>query len=177
MRRILALAAAVGMAAALLSCGGATEPKAWTQQVCQALTPWRAQITQLNTQAAAQMRAATSPSQARDSILGLLDGARTATETARSRVSAAGVPDVKGGKEAAAKLVAALAGVRDAYTKARQTVGGLRTDPPQPFYDGVVAAMDTLNQEYAKSGVDTAALGSDELAKDFGEAAACTASS
>jgi hypothetical protein len=177
MRRILALAAAVGMAAALLSCGDATEPKAWTQQVCQALTPWRAQITQLNTQAAAQMKAATSPSQARDSILGLLDGARTATETARSRVSAAGVPDVKGGKEAAAKLVAALAGVRDAYTKARQTVAGLRTDPAQPFYDGVVAAMNTLNQEYAKSGVDAAALGSDELAKDFGEAAACTASS
>jgi hypothetical protein len=177
MRRILAVAAAIGVAAALLSCGGATEPKAWTQQVCQALTPWRTQITQLNTQAAAQMKGATSASQARDSILGLLDGARTATETARTRVAAAGAPDVKGGKDAAAKLVAALAGVRDAYTRARQTVAGLKTDPPQPFYDGVVAAMNTLNQEYAKSGVDVAALGSDELAKDFGEAAACTASS
>jgi hypothetical protein len=177
MRRILASAAAIAMAAALLSCSGATEPKAWTQQVCQALTPWRAQITELNTRTTAQMKAATSPGQARDSILGLLDGARNATETARSRVAAAGVPDVKGGKDAAAKLVTALAGVRDAYAKARGTVAGLKTDPPQQFYDGVVAAMNTLNQEYAHAGVDVAALGSDELAKDFGEAAACTASS
>jgi hypothetical protein len=181
MRRILASAAALGMAAALLStalsCAGPTEPKTWTDRVCQALTPWRSQITELNGHAQAQLKAATSPAQARDGILHLLDGAQKASETARSKVAAAGVPDVKGGKEAADKLVKALAAVRDAYAKAQHAVGGLRTDPPDAFYAGVVAAMGTLNQEYARAGVDTDALGSAELAKDFDEAPACRASS
>jgi hypothetical protein len=158
MRRILASAAAIGMAAALLSCAGPTEPKAWTDRVCQALTPWRSQITELNSQAAAQMKTATSAVQARDSIMRLLDGAQKSTESARSKVAAAGVPDVKGGKDAAARLVNALAAMRDAY-------------------DGVVAAMGTLNQEYAKAGVGTDALGSAELTKDFDEAAGCRANS
>ncbi len=177
MRRILASAAVVLATAALLSCGGATEPKAWTDQVCQALTPWRSEITSLNTQAAAQLKQATSPVQARDSIMGLLDGARKSTESARSRIAAAGVPDVKGGKEAAGRLVAALAGVRDAYAEAQNTIGGLKTDPADTFYSGVVSAMGTLGQEYAKAGVDTDALGSADLARDFDEAPACRASS
>lgn len=177
MRRFLASAAALLMAAALLSCSGPTEPKAWTDQVCQALTPWRSEITALNTQAQAQLKTATSPAQTRDSIIHLLDGAKNSTETARSRVAAAGVPDVKGGKDAAKRLVGALAAVRDAYAKASHTIGALKTDPADAFYTGVVGAMGTLNQEYAQSGVDADALGSTELAKDFNEASACAASS
>jgi hypothetical protein len=177
MRRFLASAAAFVVAAALLSCSGATEPKAWTDQVCHALTPWRSEITALNGQAQAQLKAATSPAQTRDSIMPLLDGAQKSTETARSRVAAAGVPGVKGGKDAANRLVTALAAVRDAYAKARNAIGARKTDPADVFYAGVVTAMGTLNQEYAQSGVDADALGSTELAKDFDEAPACTASS
>lgn len=177
MRRFLASAAAFVLAASLLSCSGATEPKAWTDQVCHALTPWRSEITALNTQAQTQLKTATSPAQARDSVMHLLDGAQKSTENARSRVAAAGVPDVKGGKDAANRLVSALASVRDAYAKASHAIGALKTDPADAFYAGVVTAMNTLNQEYAKSGVDADALGSTELAKDFDEASACAASS
>ncbi len=177
MRRFLASAATFVLAAALLSCSSATEPKAWTGQVCQALTPWRSEISALNAQAQAQLKAATSPAQARDSIVHLLDGAQKSTESARSRVAAAGVPDVKGGKDAANRLVSALASVRDAYAKASRAIGALKTDPADAFYAGVVNAMGTLNQEYAQSGVDADALGSTELAKDFDEAPACAASS
>jgi hypothetical protein len=178
MRRILASAAAFGALAALLACGGgAVEPKTWTNQVCQALTPWWSEITTLNTQATDQMKTATTPAQAREDILRLLDGAQRSTETARSRVEAAGVPDVAGGREDAGRMVTALARMRDAYGKARQAIGALDTGRADAFYPGVVAAMDTLNREYAQAGVNRDNLGSAELRTDFGEAQACAASS
>jgi hypothetical protein len=174
MRRVLASIIAVGLAGALAACGGhRVEPKSWTGQVCQALSPWRQQINTLNAQAGTQMKSATTPVQTRDNLLRLLDGARQASEDARVKVVAAGVPDVKDGKAIADKFVAALASVRDAYAKAQHTLQGLPTGGAGAFYDGVAAAMDTLTKEYAQAGLDTGTLASAELRKDFDEVPAC----
>ena len=88
-----ALVALVLAAVVLTGCGGGGVPhRTWVTSVCQALTPWRDRITALNGQAATQMKSATTPAQTRANLLSLLDGARQATEDARARVAAAGVP-------------------------------------------------------------------------------------
>jgi hypothetical protein len=175
MRRVLASLATLSVVVAIGACGGsdATPPKAWATRVCQALSPWRSQIAQLNSQAATQMKDATTPVQTRDNMLQLLDGARGSTEAARLKVVAAGVPDVDGGKVIADRFVTGLAHVRDAYAKARGTVAGLPTGAPTTFYDGLTAAVNTLDKEYSQAGLNTGELASVELRKDFDDVPEC----
>ncbi|WP_203916099.1 hypothetical protein [Rugosimonospora africana] len=168
MRRMLASLAAFGVVATVAACGSdATPAKTWATEVCRALSPWRASISQLNSQAAAQMKDAKTPVQTRDNMIRLFDGARDSTESARVKVAAAGVPDVDGGKVIANRFVSALAHVRDAYDKAHHTVAALPTSQPKPFYDGVAAAVGTLDKEYSQAGLNTGALTSTELREEF----------
>jgi hypothetical protein len=175
MRRVLASLAAVGVLVVLGACGtDTTPPKTWATRVCQALSPWRSRIAQLNSQAATQMKGATTPAQTRDNMLQLLDGARQSTETARARVVAAGVPDVQGGKVIANQFATGLIRVRDAYAKAHGTVQGLATANPGTFYDGVTTAISTLDKEYSQvTGLSTTEVPSSELRRDFDAVPEC----
>lgn len=178
-RALLRLALLPVLAAGLLSgvagCGHGhgVKPRTWAGDVCQALTPWRAQITTLNAQAAQDMGAASNPQQTRDSLVKLLSGAQTASEQARAEVERAGAPDVTDGDAIAARFVRALAQVRDAYAKAQQSIEALPLEPAKAFYDGVAQAIDTLNTEYAAAGVNTTTLASEPLRKEFDEVPAC----
>jgi hypothetical protein len=169
-----ALVPLVLTALVLAGCGGGGVPhRTWVTTVCQTLSPWRDRITALNGQAAEQMKSATTPAQTRDNLLRLLDGARQATEDARAKVAAAGVPDVHDGSAIEQRFVAALAAARDAYAKARQGIQDLSDRDETAFYAGVKAAMDRLNKDYAQAGVDTGKLASADLRKDFDEVPAC----
>ncbi len=164
--------------AGLAGCGGGgdgVKPRVWAADVCQALTPWRAEITALNAQAAADTKAATNPAQTRESLVKLLSGARAASETARAKVESAGSPDVKDGLAIAARFVRALAQVRDAYAKAQQSIEALPVTPAKSFYDGVESAMNTLREDYAAAGVNTSNLASADLRESFDEVPACNA--
>lgn len=165
-------ALAVVLVAALAACGGGRPaPRAWAAQVCEALAPWRAEIGALTSSTQQQMTAQTTPAQAKENLVRLLGGAESASETARAGVADAGVPDVDGGDEVAGGFVASLSAVRDAYGKARRTIEGLDTGPA--FYDGVGAAVETLNREYEASALDTTALDSPELRQAFDEVPEC----
>jgi hypothetical protein len=158
----------------LAGCGGGGVPhRTWVTNVCQTLSPWRDRITALNGQAAEQMKTAKTPAQTRDNLLRLLDGARQATEDARAKVAATGVPDVPDGAAIEQRFVAALAAARDAYAKARQGIETLPQKDETAFYAGVKAAMDGLTKDYAQAGVDTGKLASADLKKDFDEVPAC----
>ncbi|HEX6500415.1 MAG TPA: hypothetical protein VF054_15500 [Micromonosporaceae bacterium] len=160
---------------ALAGCGThAVAPKSWVASVCRALTPWQQQIAQLTSQAQAAMAKATTPAETKTNLVRLLSGAEQASETARAKLAAAGVPDVQGGAVIAAEFTRSLAAVRDAYGKARRAVEAL--DPAMEasaFYDKVVAIWDTLNQEYSRSAVDTGKLSSTELRQAFDEVPEC----
>ncbi len=172
MRR--ALTPFVLLALAIAGCGApapsAVPHRTWVTSVCQALTPWRDRLTSLNEKTQQSLGTATTPAQTRDQLLGLLDGARQASEDARAKVAAAGVPDVRDGAAIAERFVNALASVRDAYGRARDSVKALSD---KDFYAQIGAAMTTLNDDYAKAGVDTAKLASADLRKDFDEVSAC----
>jgi hypothetical protein len=171
-----AKAAVVALLVIVLStsaCTSAITPSTWATSVCQALTPWRAEISTLNGNAQTEMAATRTPADTRTHILALLDGAAQATEKARSAVAAAGVPDVDGGAVIAQRFIAARAAVRDAYRSAEATVKALPTTEANAFYDGVGTAMTKLNADYANSGVDTNQLASQELQDDFGNVPAC----
>jgi hypothetical protein len=152
-------------------CGADPAPRAWAAAVCQALAPWRAEITDLAATTQQQMTAKTTPAQAKENLVRMLGGAETASETARVKVTEAGVPNVDNGEAVAQGFVGSLVAVRDAYGKARRAIEGLDTGPA--FYDGVEATVDTLNKEYDASALDTASLDSPELRAAFDEVPEC----
>ncbi len=172
------------MVALLTSCGrdagrGGTgdldgvPPREWAVAVCAALRPWTDQIATLTRQAQERLAAAAGPDEARASVLELLDGARQASATARDRVAAAGIPDIEQGERVAQEFLASLTAARDAYAAAHDEIESLSTADATAFYDGVEAAMQTLDQRYRQSAVDTSTLSSTELQRAFDEVPEC----
>ncbi|MDO3701591.1 hypothetical protein Q3W71_07850 [Micromonospora sp. C28SCA-DRY-2] len=154
-------------------CGGGPSARAWAASVCSALTPWRAEISKLTSSTDQQMTAQTTPAQAKENLVRLFGGAEQASETARRKVEQAGIPEAEHGAEVSAGFRTSLAKMRDAYGKARDTIDGLSTGQAGPFYDGVRAAVDTLNKEYDASALDTSRLNSEELKRAFAEVPEC----
>ncbi|MGS2615652.1 hypothetical protein ACVCAH_14185 [Micromonospora sp. LZ34] len=154
-------------------CGGGPSPRAWAASVCSALTPWRAEISKLTSSTNQQMTAQTTPAQAKENLVRLFGGAEQASETARRKVEQAGIPEAEHGAEVSAGFRTSLAKMRDAYGKARDTIDGLSTGQATVFYDGVRAAVDTLNKEYDASALDTSRLNSEELKQAFAEVPEC----
>jgi hypothetical protein len=173
MRARVAVLILIAVSFSIAACSSSIAPATWTASVCQALTPWRAQITTLNQNAQTEMASTHTPADTRTHILALLTGAVGATATARAAVAAAGVPDVDGGAVIEKRFVAALASVQQAYAQASTAVAALPITDANTFYDGVGAAMTKLNADYANSGVDTSHLASTELQADFDKVAAC----
>ncbi len=119
------------------------------------------------------MSSATTPTETKENLLAMLTGAEAASETARGRVAAAGLPDVTSGHHIADRFVAALAAMRDAYAKAHRSIQALDTSDPKAFYARVSAAMDTLLTEYRQGGLESAKGSSDELRRAFDEVPEC----
>ncbi|WP_433530953.1 hypothetical protein ACQPYA_02140 [Micromonospora sp. CA-263727] len=158
----------------LAACGSSgPSPRAWATSVCSALTPWRAEISKLTSSTNQQMTAQTTPAQAKENLVRLFGGAEQASETARRKVEQAGVPNVEHGAEVSAGFRTSLASMRDAYGRAGATIDGLGTGEATVFYDGVRAAVETLQQEYDASALDTTQLNSEELKRAFDEVPEC----
>jgi hypothetical protein len=171
MRRLGALTA---LAVLLLSgCAGGPPPRVWAASVCSALSPWRAELGNLTTKAQEQANAAPNSAQAKENLVRLFDGAQKSTEAARTKVEAAGVPDVDNGAKIAHSFVSTLAAVRDAYAHAKDGVTELGVDDPKSFSDGVASVLTTLSSEYSKSAADLTNLDSVELKKAFDEVPEC----
>ncbi|SIR24369.1 hypothetical protein [Micromonospora avicenniae] len=161
------------LALAVAGCGGGPSPRAWASSVCSALAPWRSEISRLTSSTDQQMTAQTTPAQAKENLVRLFDGAENASETARRQVEEAGVPEAEHGEEISAGFQSALGQMRDAYGRAADTIEGLSTGEPTVFYDGVRAAVETLNKEYDASTLDTSRLNSEELRQAFDEVPEC----
>lgn len=171
--RPVSLLLVVSLLAALGACSSDHAPRAWATAVCKVLAPWRTEIESLTTRTQQQMSAATTPAQAKENLVRLFGGAEEASDEARAGVEKAGVPDVEQGEEIAKSFTASLAGVRDAYGKARQNIEGLQTGVSKDFYAHVTTVVDTLNSDYAASELDTSKLSSVELKEAFDEVSEC----
>ncbi|MEH1055961.1 hypothetical protein V6U89_12200 [Micromonospora sp. CPCC 206171] len=158
---------------AVAACGGGPTPRAWAASVCEALTPWRAEISKLTSSTDQQMTAQTTPAQAKENLVRLFGGAADASETARRRVADAGVPETEHGAEISKGFQTTLEKVRDAYGRARDTIDGLGTGEATTFYDGVKATVETLTRDYDASALDTSRLNDQELKQAFAEVPEC----
>jgi hypothetical protein len=152
---------------------GDVAPKRWAQQVCTALTPWRAEIADLTTKAQEQLQSAKTASQTKTNIVDLLAGAETASEKARAGISVAGVPDVSGGNKVAQQFTASLSKARDAYGNAKRSVEALPTADAKAFYTSVGSAFAVLKEEYEQSAIDPRHVGPKDLQKAFNEVPEC----
>jgi hypothetical protein len=172
--RVRAWLAAAVVLVAVAGCGdGAVDPKTWARDVCTALKPWSSTISELTARTQQQMASVTTAQQARTSIVGLLDSEAKASEAARKKVVKAGIPDVDHGKRVAGQFTAALASARDAYATARDSIKQLSTSNATSFYDGVSAAIDTMNKQYDAGKLDTSKVKSEDLQHAFDEVPQC----
>ncbi|MBB5871324.1 hypothetical protein F4553_004703 [Allocatelliglobosispora scoriae] len=178
MRRLVSAGLKPSLALALLlaglgGCAGEPPPEVWAASVCSALTPWRTEINALTKRTQQQQEAAPNTAQAKENLTRLFASAETATESARSKVVAAGAPDVTDGPAIAASFVTSLAGVRDAYAHAKNGISAITATENKDFSDQVAAVLDTLNSEYAKTAPDLGKLQSVELREAFEEVPEC----
>jgi hypothetical protein len=157
----------------LPGCAKGPGARPWAASVCEALAPWRSEISALNSRAQQQMTAKTTPAQAKENLVRLFDGAQAASDKAKKGVAKAGVPDVAGGAGVARGFVDSLAAVRDAYAQAKKSIEGLGTGEAKGFYDGVSTVMATLDKEYQASALDTGSLSSPDLKRAFDEVPEC----
>ncbi|HEY3011076.1 MAG TPA: hypothetical protein VGJ63_23890 [Micromonosporaceae bacterium] len=154
-------------------CADGPAPNMWAASVCEALAPWRAEIAGLTARTQQQMTAKTTPAQAKENLVRLFAGAEAASEMARAKVARAGVPDATNGERVAHGFVTSLTAARDAYGRAKTAIEGLNTAQAKAFYDGVSGVLVTLNEEYARSALDTSNLDSPELKRAFDEVPEC----
>ncbi|GGK20661.1 hypothetical protein GCM10010124_11520 [Pilimelia terevasa] len=171
--RWLVAAVVAGWCAALSGCAGDPSATAWAASVCQALAPWRTEIGALTQRAQEQMKAATTPAQAKENLVRMFSEASAASERARAAVTRAGVPDVDQGQAVALRFDRTLLRMRDAYDAARREIDGLNTAAADPFYDGVAVAVSTLRREYDAGAMLTARVESPELKEAFDTAPQC----
>jgi hypothetical protein len=164
---LLALAVTLG------GCSSGPTPRAWAASVCIALAPWRSEIETLATRTQQQMTAETTPAQAKENLTRLFGGAESASERARAGVQKAGVPDVDRGEQVAESFTSSLSAMRDAYGRARASIGALATSPAKTFYTQVTTVVDKLNGDYRASELDTSKLDSKELKAAFDEVPEC----
>ncbi|WP_203926462.1 hypothetical protein [Virgisporangium ochraceum] len=177
-RTLLAVAAL--MLATSTACGGEDDADrgsvaaaTWAGAVCSALGPWRTEIDSLMTRAQQRMDSAANADQAKTGLLELLGGAENASEQARSKVAAAGVPDAENGRQAAKEFADTLRRTRDAYGKAKEKVTTLQTGDSTKFYDGVSAAFKELEKDYSAGALNLDKVKSKDLQKAFDEVEAC----
>jgi hypothetical protein len=171
--RPLAVLLIFALALPVAACSGEHGARAWAASVCTTLSPWRTEIGSLTTRAQQQMKAATTPGQAKENLSRLFAGAKDASEQARAGVIKAGVPDVDGGKKIADGFTGSLAAMRDAYGRAASGIDGLNTTPAKAFYEQVAKVVDQLNADYTASSLDTSKLNSQELKQAFDEVPEC----
>ena len=183
--RVLVVALTAALTAAVTAvlvtaCGGGSEDgdergdvaaTTWAERVCGALAPWRGEIDALMTRAQQRMDGAANAEQAKAGLLELLGGAERASEQARAKVAAAGLPDAVQGKRTATEFTDTLRRTRDAYGKAKTTVSNLPTVDQKAFYDAVGAAFGQLDRDYGEVNLDR--VNSPELQKAFDEVPAC----
>jgi len=174
------LAGLVLLVALVTACGepkdssrGDRAPEAWAGEVCTALTPWRSRINDLTVQAQQQMNVARTADQAKTGLVGLLSGAESASEEARGKIVAAGVPDASNGRQVATEFADALRRTRDAYANAKGSVTALPTADAKGFYAEVQKAFGQLETEYKAASVDPTKVNSAELKKAFDAVPAC----
>jgi hypothetical protein len=156
-------------------CGahGGVNAKSWARSVCEALRPWRTEISSLTTKAQQQLSTAKTAEQTKTNVVALLAGAEQSSEKARQGVTAAGVPDVDHGAEIAKQFALSLEKARDAYGHAKAGVASLPTKSAKTFYAGVKSTFDTLGDEYATSALDVGNVGSKDLQQAFDEVPEC----
>jgi hypothetical protein len=172
-RRSRGVVVALSAVLLLAGCSSNPAPRAWAAAVCQALTPWRAEIGTLTSRTQAQMDAKTTPVQAKENLVQLFGGAQTASEAARKGVEQAGIPEATHGEVVARSFRESLTAVRDAYGRARTGIEGLATDPSDAFYGQVADVVKQLQTDYDKSALDTTKLDSPELKQAFDEVPEC----
>lgn len=155
---------------------GHVAPQSWASSVCMAVNPWSTTINDAVGKAQKAISPKAKPAVTKKQLRSLFGTGAAASESARKKVVAAGIPDVADGKKAASQFIAALSGARDAFGQAKRRVAALSTENSTDFYNRVSVIGGQLNRDAKASAAKISPSSFSDLSKDFDSAPGCQSS-
>jgi len=168
------LAVVVCTAFLLGGCGGSsapskTSPGAYLKSACGAVGDWVATVKARESRLVEQLPSSPTPVQGRRLLQSFVAEVVGATDQARSRIRAAGVPGVKEGDLIAEKIAGAFQQISGVLTHAREDAEHLPTANPTAFSTAATLLGNSVQRALSSIGTGLSALRSPQL-----EAAAAT---
>jgi len=150
-----------------------TEPQAYVDGMCAAMTVWVDALQGGNEDLQGALAGIGSPGEAVDLLEAYLRETVEATDTLIADVEALGAPDVEGGEEAAGAVIEAFEGVRTALAGAADEVAGLDTSDPQALTDALLNLSTELTQASGDVVGPLARTPIPELEQAYADSAVC----
>ena len=182
-KRVRMAASTLFLATALAACGGSSgssgsaSPDAWVKSICQAVVPFKTDITNRESALAASAGATDIPS-IKAKLQTFISAVAADGNAVLGKVKAAGTPNVSNGKQIENALVNAISRMVDALNKANSQVSNLPTNSPTAFATGAQSIGTAIQGSVSGlgaslQGLKTGAL--DQAAKSTPECASLTA--
>ena len=175
------LVTVIACAALLLAgCGGSSasskaSPSAYLKSVCGAVGDWVAAVKARESRLVEQLPGSPTPIQGRRLLQSFIAEAVSATAQARSKISAAGVPDVNEGQHVASKVRGAFDQISSVLTRARADTEHLPTSNPTAFSIAATQLGTSVQQALSSIGAGLSALRSPQLEAAGSTIPACQA--
>jgi hypothetical protein len=135
---VLAVAVLIAMAA-FAGCGSSSgvSPAAYVHALCGAIYPWEQDVVSNSVKLQAGLALVKTPAQAKLLLQAYVTTVSTDTDTAVTRLRAAGTPRVKNGTAISHRIVAVFSQVASAYHQALAQVNGLPTASTSAYGAGL----------------------------------------
>jgi hypothetical protein len=174
--RFVSLPSALAVVAAVLAlagCGSSSSSKVdagtYVGAVCSAITPLEKDV--VSRSSALNNSTAASATQAKKTLQTFLAAVAADSDSALSKIKAAGTPDIKNGKTVSANVVKAFTELRDAMRTAVTKANALPTGSASAFKAGAQSLGTSVRS--ALNGIDSSGLSNPDLGKAAANQASC----
>jgi hypothetical protein len=159
----------------LAGCGGSSSssvsPAAYVKSICSTVGPFEKDVQARSS--ALNLSSITNATQGKQALQGFLNAVVTDTDTAVSKLKAAGTPSVSNGKKISTALVAAFTQLRGALHQAATNAGSLPTSSPQAFKTAAQSLGNTVKGSMTSIGSGLQGLQSPDLEKAAAKEPSC----
>jgi hypothetical protein len=179
LRRITGVFGVLALTAGLAACGSSSSSSgvtagAYVKSICGAVGPWEKDV-QTKSAAVSNLAAGTTAAQGKKALQDFLSAVVADTDTAITKLKAAGTPNVSNGKKIEGAVVDAFTKLKVALAAAETQAGALPTSSPDAFKTAAQTLSTTISTSMSGIGASlTPTLKSAELEAAAKKEPACT---
>jgi hypothetical protein len=175
-RKTVGLVCVLVISITLTACGGSgssgVSPATYVKSICQAIGPFE-QSVQSRSTALKNLTGVKSPAQGKQLLQNFLNAVASDTDTALTKLKAAGSPSVSNGKQVSQAVVGAFTQLKSALQKAAASAGSLPTTSPEAFRAAAVQLGSSVQTSMTGIGSSLSNLKSSDLESAAKKEPAC----